>query len=91
MLEEVILLEAMENYTMFHLLDGKKIVSSLNLKKHQEKLNDDFIRVNRSMLVNVKFIMNTYCKDHTNYLRLRNGNEIKVSRRRQDTLLSIAS
>ena len=56
-LNELVFLQALENYTLFHLKDGSKVISSLTLKRHQEKLSDrDFLRVNRSMIINVLFI-----------------------------------
>ena len=35
-LSQLIFLEALENYTLFHLCDGTKVISSLTLKRHQE-------------------------------------------------------
>lgn len=90
--EKVMLLEALENYTLFHLNDGRKIISSLTLKRHQEKLEIEFfVRVNRSTIINKNFVKKILLKDRTNFIRLKNGKEIKVSRRRQDTLSQLAS
>lgn len=90
--EKVMLLEALENYTLFHLNDGRKIISSRTLKRHQEKLEIEFfVRVNRSTIINKSFVKQVLLKDDTNYICLKNGKEIKVSRRRQGTLRQLAS
>ncbi len=73
------------NYTEFHLVDGKKIVSSSTLLKHQEKLIS-FIRVSKSHLVNpvfVKVLMHQGCYAS---IILTDGSEFKVSRRRIPTV-----
>lgn len=91
-LSQLIFLEALENYTLFHLCDGTKVISSLTLKRHQENLsNNKFLRVNRSMLINSQFIVNIILKKDTHFIRLRDGKEIRVSRRRIDTLVDLAS
>jgi two-component system, LytTR family, response regulator len=91
-LPNVMLLEALENYTLFHLEDGSKIMSSLTLKRHQEKLSDaQFIRANRSTMINLSFIDWVELFKHTGFVHLKNGNIINVSRRRKDTFLHLAS
>lgn len=81
---DIILLQGIANYTLFHLEDGSKIMSSHTLKKHQDKLADEaFIRVNRSTLVNASFVQKLQKKNASKFVCLKNGNEIKVSRRRQ--------
>ncbi|MCP9768218.1 LytTR family transcriptional regulator [Lacihabitans sp. LS3-19] len=91
-ISQLVLLEAIENYTLFHLNDGSKLISSSTLKRHQENLcNSKFLRVNRSMLINSQFIVNTILKKDTHFIRLQNGKEIRVSRRRVDTIVDIAS
>lgn len=91
-LNQLVLLEALENYTLFHLKDGSKVISSLTLKRHQENLSDrSFLRVNRSMLINAQFINSIILKKDTHFICLDNGKEIRVSRRRRDTLADLAS
>ncbi|MCR9063535.1 MAG: LytTR family transcriptional regulator [Cytophagales bacterium] len=91
-LNSVIYLEAQENYTLFHLKDGSSVISSTTLKRHEERLSlNVFLRVNRSTLVNSAFVKKVTKKDQTNFVKLKNGLEIKVSRRRRDTLDLIAS
>ncbi len=91
-LNDLMYLEATINYTVFYLSDGSKTISSLTLKRHQEKLTDkSFFRVNRSTLINTQFITSIVQKNNTHFICLQNGKEIKVSRRRQNTLAHLAS
>ena len=91
-LDQLIFLEALENYTLFHLNDGTKVISSLTLKRHEEKLSGrNFLRVNRSMLINSQFINSVILQKDKHFICLLNGHLIKVSRRRMDTILEWAS
>ncbi|SOE22908.1 LytTr DNA-binding domain-containing protein [Spirosomataceae bacterium TFI 002] len=89
---DIVFLEALENYTLFYLSNGSKIISSSTLKRHQEKLPENsFVRINRSMMINTRHIRKIFCKNDTNFIRMKNGRDLKVSRRRRDTLDLIAS
>ena len=53
----IIYCEADGNYTNIHLVDGKKEIVSLQLGVIEKKLSDfSFIRVNRSLLININYI-----------------------------------
>ncbi|MCP9768788.1 LytTR family transcriptional regulator [Lacihabitans sp. LS3-19] len=78
---EILFLRGDINYTEFHLVDGKKVVSSFTLLRHQEKLGS-FIRVSKNHLVNPDYV-----KEMEHYgvyasLKMANGNLLKISRRR---------
>ena len=52
-------LEADINYTVFHLIDGKKSVSSYTLKHFEQLLahsNSNFIRIHRGYIINISHI-----------------------------------
>jgi DNA-binding LytR/AlgR family response regulator len=83
-LQDIVYLKADINYTEFYLKDGKKIVSSFTLKRHEadERLKG-FLRVNKSYLVNQLYI-GQYKAHHKDVrIYLTNGYEIKVARRRR--------
>lgn len=80
---EIAYLEADINYTIFHLKDGKKIVSSTTLKKHEEEYSRfDFLRINKSSLVNPTYIKTVEKKGKKAKITLLSGTEITVSRRK---------
>ncbi len=91
-LEELVSLEALENYTEFRMYNGKKIISSTTLKKHQEKITANlFIRVNRQVIVNLRYVEQYLLDNGTYYIKLKDGRLIKISRRRQRLVLATAS
>lgn len=90
-LADLMYLEANINYTLFYMSDGTKVLSSLTLKRHQEKLSEwKFLRVNRTHLVNQNFVKEIKTKNETSFLGMTDGREFRVSRRRRDTLSQLA-
>jgi two-component system LytT family response regulator len=81
---DLILLNSDLNYTEMHLVGGKKIVSSRTLLLFEGALKPDqnFIRANRSQLINVSHIQNVIFSEKTKKIVLSNGTVIEVSRRK---------
>lgn len=87
LIKDMVYLEALENYTCFHFKDGSTLISSLTLKRHESALpKRTFVRVNRSVLINADYVKKIVNKNRTNFIRMKNGLEIRVSRRRRETL-----
>jgi DNA-binding LytR/AlgR family response regulator len=83
--EAVVYLEADINYTIFHLGDGKKMISSFTLKKYdKDYCNKGFLRVNKSFILNPQFILNYEQNGKKATICLKNGTQIPVSRRRMN-------
>ena len=79
----ILYLEADINYTIFHLIDGKKIISSFTLKKYEQKQElGAFLRVSKSYLLNPDFIKNCQKEDNKTSVELSNGRIVQVSRRK---------
>jgi DNA-binding LytR/AlgR family response regulator len=83
--KEIIYLKGVVNYTEFYLFNGRMIVSSSTLKKHENVL-DGFLRVSKSHLINPFFVKKVHDYEFEKEIELRNGNRVKVSRRRRDVL-----
>lgn len=81
--DNILFLRGDINYTEFHLVDGKKVISSFTLLRHQEKLGS-FIRVSKSHLVNPDYVKNVAQEGTYAQVELMNGNLLKISRRRID-------
>ncbi len=74
------------NYTVFHLIDGRTITVSLPLKSYEQKLSPcGFMRVHQSHLVNLSHIKTFQRKN--NMLILENGIAIPVSLNKRPLLL----
>jgi DNA-binding LytR/AlgR family response regulator len=79
--QQIMLLESDNNYTIIHLENGQKIISSYCLSFH-EKITDNhrFMRLNRSFMINKSFV-DEFDLAKSEVL-LNNGKRIGVSRRR---------
>jgi two-component system LytT family response regulator len=83
----IIRVEAMSNYSVFILSDAKKIVVSKTLKEYEPALDDSrFMRVNRSVIVNLDYVVK-YRKGDGGTLELSDGAEIEVSAQKKEVLL----
>ena len=83
----IIRVEAMSNYSVFLLTDAKKIVVSKTLKEFEPVLDDaHFMRINRSVIVNLDFVVK-YRKGDGGTLELSDGSEIEVSPQKKEALL----
>ncbi|MBX2950862.1 MAG: LytTR family transcriptional regulator [Leadbetterella sp.] len=87
---EIIFLKANSNYTEFHLLDGQTKLSPRTLKHHQDNLlMKHFVRVSNSFLLNPSYIDSISRRRAASVVRLKDGTEVTVSRRRQNGVLDI--
>lgn len=86
-IDDIVLLEADENYTRVHLTSGQTFVSSTTLGKIEARLKDNprFFRTSRAFMVNLSFV--TMLKD--TYLQIDNCRRIVLSRRRRGLLQTI--
>lgn len=83
----VIRVEALNNYSVFILINGKKIMVAKTLKEFEQVLADDnFIRVNRSTILNIDYAVK-YKKGDGGSLELEDGTEIEVSPLKKDEVL----
>ena len=83
----ILRVEAMSNYSVFLLADGKKIVVSKTLKDYETVLDDEhFMRINRSVIINLDYVVK-YRKGDGGTLELSDGAEIEVSPQKKDLLL----
>ncbi len=86
-LNEIVRLEAEDNYTHFMMKTGDKLTASRTIKGYEESLiNFNFVRVHKKHIVNMNF-MKTYIKGEGGYLVLENGETIEVSRRKKTNLI----
>lgn len=86
--DQIIRLEADDNYTHLYLKNKSKITACRSLKEMEEQLHefDFFLRVHHSYLVNLNEI-NKYIKGEGGYLVMADGSTVDVSRSRKEMLL----
>lgn len=86
-IEETFYLEAEDNYTVFHMADGKKYVVSRTLKEYEDILStQNFFRIHKSYLVNLTAVKK-YVKGDGGYVVLINDKALDVSKRRKQAFL----
>lgn len=54
--EDIVYIEADEKYVFIHTKDDKKYITDFTLKGLEEKLNNDFMRIHRSLIININQI-----------------------------------
>lgn len=80
-------LQANGNFTDVHLTDGSRRMICKFLKHFDELLEEPFIRIHRSYIVNLDFV-SSYTKSSGGYVTMYDGSEIEVSASYKDNLLS---
>ena len=79
-IDHIVRLEADNNYTVFHLEDGQRFISSKTLKEYDELLSEyQFIRVHQSHLINPDYIR---AYTQKGILEMKTGDYVNVSRRK---------
>ena len=88
LIDDIIYLESEDRYTIFHLKDGKKRISSLSLNFFETLLNPSiFFRIHRSVIVNcnaVKQVSESRAAEAT----MSNGHTLQVAYRRKSDFLA---
>jgi two-component system LytT family response regulator len=88
-LREVVRLSAEGNYVQVHTARGQRHLLRETLAGLEARLDPErFARIHRSEIVNVDFVAEVLPAFHGDYtVRLKNGEEVRLSRRYQDRLL----
>lgn len=81
--EEIIHLEASDNYTMIYMTDNRKFLSCKNIKVYEESLNPNvFFRIHKSHIINVANHLKSFSRHDGNMVQLSNGKQVPVARRK---------
>ena len=89
LVKEIVFLEGVRNYTLFHLRDGSRFISTRTLGKYDEELAlHGFYRIHKSYVVNLHHL-SSYDLEDASYIILRNEIKIMVARRKQKEFLSM--
>ena len=88
-IEDIIYLEANDNYSNIYLSTNQKFLVSRTLKDFEELLPADvFIRIHHSSIVN-KFYVDKYIRGDGGQVVMRNGNVLDVSKRKKSDFLQV--
>jgi two-component system LytT family response regulator len=86
--QDIVYLEADSNYTIFHLLNGSKIVASKTLAEFEPQLTDSFFRIHKSFNINLNHV-NEYVKKDGNSVLMNDGALLPVARRKNEELIQV--
>ena len=83
LINDLVRLEGVKNYTLLHLRNGDTMLSSRTLKVYDEILQQaDFLRIHKAHLINMKCIRN-YDESQHQYAVMQNRDIISISRRKR--------
>ena len=81
---EILYLESEGNYTIFYLMNDRKLISSFTLQIFEKYLQEyNFFRINRSQVVNFSEVEILNSGNNQVSILLKNGLSFMVSRRRR--------
>ncbi|AXE18177.1 hypothetical protein DR864_10705 [Runella rosea] len=83
--EQIVWLQSSRNYTVFLLLDGRKVMTAKTLGEYEKKLPEGFVRVHRSSIVNCEYIVQLNRVQRM--CILKNGQSIRISGRRLSNVI----
>jgi two-component system, LytTR family, response regulator len=83
LIKDIVFLEGVRNYTLFHLRDGRRVISTRTLKKYEEELAvNGFHRIHKSYVINMHHLT-LYDNENASYVVLRNDIKVMVARRKR--------
>ena len=84
--KDIVYMEADSNYTIFHLLNGGKIVASKTMAEFESQLPEGFFRIHKSFHINLSHVVE-YIKKDGNSVIMNDGVLLPVSRRKIQELM----
>jgi two-component system LytT family response regulator len=87
--DEIVYLEAADSYTNLHLADGRRVVSSKNIRIFETNLDPSrFFRVHKSYIINLGHLKG-FSRSEGNMALMGNGTMVPVSRRKLPEFLAL--
>lgn len=87
--DDILRCEADRAYCFFHLVDNRKIIVSKSMKEFEDiLLKNNFLKVHRSTIVNIKHAKKVV-RGKGGYLVMSDGSSVAVSVRKKDDLMKV--
>lgn len=81
--KDIMRLEASDSYTNIYLADGRRLMSSKNIKVYENNLNKQvFFRTHKSHIINTMYHLNAFSRTDGNFAILSDQSSVPVSRRK---------
>ena len=82
-MHRIVRLEGEGNYTLFHFIDGSRLIVSLTLKKLEERLSPKlFVRSHKKNIINLLYLEAIHPEEQQLSVSMVNGDRVEVSRRK---------
>lgn len=83
--EDIILLQANENYTDVVFKNGRKLTVATTLKILEKRFSDcsEFFRTHKSFLINLNYIDQLCSTPQKTFVQMNNGYRVEIARRRK--------
>lgn len=89
--DEILYLSASDSYTEVHLVEGKRVVSSKNIRVFEQNLSPEkFYRIHKSYIINLEFLK-AFDRNEGNMAVMNTGKMLPVSRRRVADFVELIS
>lgn len=89
--EDILYLEASDSYTVVHVREGKRTISSKHIRVFENNLDPrKFFRVHKSYIINLEHLKG-FSRSEGNMAVLDNGTMVPVSRRKLPELLALVN
>ena len=86
-IDDIIRIEAQNNYSHFYFINRPKLIVSKTLKQFDELLtNKNFFRVHQSHLININYVLSVNSSD-SDYVIMQQGHKVEISRRKKPEFL----
>ena len=86
--QDIVHLEASDNYTMIYLNDGSRHLSSKNIKVYEENLDQKtFFRTHKSHIINIENHLKEFSRSEGNVAIMTNGKYVPISRRKMSNFM----
>lgn len=89
-LADIVYMEADSNYTIFHLQNAQKFVSSKTMGEFEPGLSEQFFRIHKSFIINLEQVAE-YSKKEGNNVIMKEGSMLPIARRRLQEFMHVLS
>lgn len=87
--QEIMLMQADENYTKVYFSNGRQLTVATTLKTLEQRFSDcsEFFRTHKSYLINLNYIDQFYNTKDEAFIQMNNGYRVEIARRRRTAFL----
>jgi two-component system LytT family response regulator len=89
-ISDIIRIESDGGYSTFYTVENKNYTTSKNLKDYEDILPNEFFRIHKSHMINMKKVKK-YIRVDGYYVEMEDGSIVEIARRKKDDFLRLMS